>query len=136
MKEGMNSSQEREKIDSGVEELRAEMTSVPMIRNGEIIGYLIIQLSFQADRAILEEKKLEPMPYLNDAAFRVIFAHTDIDFRRLREADLNALTDAIATEANARIGGKLVRHVLIQQLNFVRKEDIRTNWIGNGSSVQ
>ena len=120
-----------EQEDLGVEEMKAEMTSVPMIRGGEIVGYLIIQLSFQADRRILAEKKLEPLPYLNDAAFRTIFASTDVDFRRLRGADLDKLTAAIAKEANARIGGEMVRQVLIQQLNFVRKEDIRTNWIGN-----
>jgi hypothetical protein len=116
--------------DLGVEELRAEMTSVPMIRGGAIIGYLIIQLSFQADRRLLEEKRLEPMPYVNDAAFRAIFASTDVDFRRLRSRDLDRLTSAIAKEANARIGADMVRQVLIQQLNFVAKEDIRTNWIG------
>ena len=117
--------------DLGAEELKAEMTSVPMIRGGEIIGYLIIQLSFQADRRMLAEKKLEPLPYVNDAAFRAIFASTDTDFRRLRGSDLDRLTVAIAKEANTRIGGELVRQVLIQQLNFVPKEDIRTNWIGN-----
>jgi hypothetical protein len=120
--------------DLGVEELKAEMTSVPMIRGGEIIGYLIIQLSFQADRRVLAEKQLEPMPYLNDAAFRVIFASTDVDFRRLRGSDLDSMTAAITKEANARIGGEMIRQVLIQQLNFVRKEDIRTNWIGNDGS--
>jgi hypothetical protein len=69
--------------DLGVEELKAEMTSVPMIRGGEIIGYLIIQLSFQADRRVHGGKNLEPLPYINDAAFRAIFASTDVDFRRL-----------------------------------------------------
>jgi hypothetical protein len=117
--------------DLGVEELKAEMTSIPMIRGGEIIGYLIIQLSFQADRRLLGEKKLEPMPYINDAAFRAIFASTDVDFRRLRGSDLDRLTAAILKEANNRIGGEMVRQVLIQQLNFVPREDIRTNWIGN-----
>ena len=120
-----------EQEDLGVEELKAEMTSIPMIRGGEIIGYLIIQLSFQADRRLLAEKNLEPMPYINDAAFRAIFASTDVDFRRLRGSNLDKLTVAIAKEANKRIGGDLVRQVLIQQLNFVPKEDIRTNWIGN-----
>lgn len=118
--------------DQGVEELKAEMTSIPMIRGGDVVGYVIIQLSYAADRRVLAEKKLEPGPYLNDAAFRVIFASTDIDFRRLRGSDLDRLTTAVAAEANKRIGGQLVRHVLIQQLNFVRKEDIRTNWIGKG----
>ena len=95
-------------------------------------GYIIIQLSFEADRRVLAEKKLEPGPYLNDAVFRVIFSSTDIDFQRLRAKDLDRLTLAVATEANKRIGAELVRHVLIQQLNFVRKEDIRTNWISKG----
>lgn len=118
-------------IDQGVEEFKTEMTSIPMIRRGDVVGYIIIQLSFEVDRRVLAEVKLEPVPYLNDAAFRVIFASTEIDFRRLRGSDLDQLTLAVATEANERIGAKLIRHVLIQQLNFVRKEDIRTNWIGN-----
>ena len=125
---GENSSPE----DEGVEEIRTEMTSVPMIRGGDVVGYIIVQLSFEADRRVLAEKKLEPGPYLNDAVFRVIFSSTDIDFQRLRAKDLDRLTLAVATEANKRIGAELVRHVLIQQLNFVRKEDIRTNWISKG----
>ena len=43
----------------GTEDIKTEMTSVPMIRGGEIIGYVIIQLSFQADRVKLEELKME-----------------------------------------------------------------------------
>lgn len=119
--------------DQGIEELKAEMTSIPMIRGGDVVGYVVLQLSYGVDRRVLSEVKLEPGPYLNDAAFRVIFASTDIDFRRLKGSDLDRLTSAVATEANKRIGAELVRQVLIQQLNFVRKEDIRTNWIGKGS---
>lgn len=112
------------------------MTSVPIMRNGEVIGYLILQLSFAADRRLLEERKLDPLPFMVDAAFRVIFGSTDIDFRRLRAKELEELTAAIASEANKRIGSDLIRHVLLQQLNFVRREDIRTNWIGNGNGAE
>jgi hypothetical protein len=119
----------------GVEELKSEMTSFPIMRNGDITGYLILQLSFSADRRLLTERRMDPQPYLMDAAFRVIFSRTDVDFRRLRSKDLEEVTSMIAKEANARLGVELVRHVLVQQVNFVRKEDIRTNWIndGNGS---
>lgn len=119
--------------DQSVEEFKGEMISVPMIHGGQVIGYVIIQLSFEASKAVLAEKRLEPLPYLNDAAFRVIFSSSDIDFRRLRGGDLDRLTADIARSANARIGAELLRHVLIQQLNFVRKDDIRTNWIGGGA---
>lgn len=120
--------------DQGVEQLRSEMTSIPMMRGGEIVGYVIIQLSFAADRALLAAKMVEPEPYISDAAFRVIYSGTDIDYRRLRPGDLDRLTTQIGEEANRRLGFALVRHVLIQQLNFVRREDIRTNWIDGGNA--
>lgn len=125
-----------EEAELGVEELKSEMTNVPVMRNGEVIGYLILQLSFAADRRQLEEQKLDPLPFMVDAAFRVIVGSTDVDFRRLKSKDLDDLTAAIAIEANQRIGADLVRHVLLQQLNFVRREDIRTNWIGNGNAAE
>lgn len=125
----------QEPADLGVEELRTDMTSVPMIRDGEILGYVIMQLSFAADRGELQRLKLEPQPYLVDAAFRTVFANAAVDFRRMRPSDVEAITRGIAEEANRRLGGKLVRNVLIQQLNFVKKEDIRTNWIGKGEQA-
>ncbi len=117
--------------DAGVEELVSEMTSIPVMRNGDISGYVILQLSFAADKVLLGEKKLDPMPFLRDAAFRVLFTSVDIDFRHIRKDQLDRLTSEVAREANVRIGAELVRNVLLQQFNFVKKEDIRTNWIGS-----
>ena len=114
---------------AGVEELATDMISVPMIRGGTIMGYIIIQLSFAADRGMLEKLKLEPKPFLVDAAFRAVYSNSQVDFTRLKASDIDALTTTIAEEANKRMGGELVKQVLIQQLNYVRKEDIRTHWI-------
>lgn len=119
--------------DLGVEELVSELTSIPVIRGGDVQGYVILQLSFSADKALLELKKIEPLPYLKDAAFRIIFTSIDIDFRHLKPGDLDRLTDMIMQEANHRLGSPMVRQVLLQQMNYVRKEDIRTNWIGAGN---
>jgi hypothetical protein len=114
---------------SGVEEVATDMISVPMIRGGSIIGYVIIQLSFEADRDLLAKLKLEPKPFLIDAAFRAVYSNPQSDFTRLKASDIDELTSSIAVEANKRMGGELVKQVLIQQLNYVRKEDIRTHWI-------
>ena len=101
----------------GVEQITTEMTSVPMVRGGTIIGYVIIQLSFEADRAMLGKLKVDPKPYLVDAAFRAVYSNPQSDFTRLKASDIDDLTHTILTTANARIGGNLVRQVLIQQLN-------------------
>lgn len=132
MNQAQNQPEEAPAEEPVTEEVKTEMTSIPMIRNGEVVGYVIIQMSFQADQAMLKALHLEPQPYLIDAAIRVIFSSTDIDFRRLRGSDIDRLTTEIARESNARIGHELVRAVLLQQLNFVAKDDIRTNWIKKG----
>lgn len=119
--------------DLGIETLTSELTSVPVIRGGDVAGYVILQLSFGADKAALETQKIDPMPYIKDSTFRVIFTSSDLDFRRLKAGDLDQLTDRIAKEANRKLGEDVVRHVLFQQLNYVRKEDIRTNWISGES---
>lgn len=122
--------------DRGVEQVTSELTSIPIITGGDVVGYVILQLSFAADKALMDQTKVDALPYLRDSAFRVIFSNAEIDFRHLRPGDLDKLTAAIREDANRRLGVALVRQVLFQQLNYVRKEDIRTNWINgqNGSS--
>lgn len=119
--------------DHGIETLTSELTSVPIIRGGDVTGYLVLQLSFGADKAAMEGRKLDPMPFIKDAAFRVIFTSADVDFRRLKAEDFDLLSQRIGDEANKRLGSGLVRQVLFQQLNYVKKEDIRTNWISGGN---
>ena len=120
--------------DLGVEDITSELSSIPVMRGGEVVGYVILQLSFAADRALLSQNKLDPMPYIRDSAFRVIFTMGDMDFRHLKSADLDRLADTIGKEANRRLGMDLIRQVLFQQMNYVKREDIRTNWI-NGEGA-
>lgn len=116
--------------DTGAEEIKTDIMSIPVVRNGDIMGYVIVQLSFVADKTELEKLKMSPAPYLVDAALRTIYANPEVDSWRLSGKDLTSLTDAIRIEANSTVGSEIIRQVLIQQLNFVRKDEIRTNWIG------
>lgn len=124
------SGEESQTEDLGVEQLTSELISIPILRGGDVEGYVILQLSFGADKVLLEHEKLDAMPYIKDAVFRAIFTSADVDFRHLKPGDLDELATRIAKQANQRLGIELVRQVLFQQLNYVKKEDIRTNWVG------
>lgn len=115
-----------------LEQLSTEMTSVPMIRGGTVLGYVIIQLNFSIDKAAKDKAHIDPLPYLVDAAFRAVYLNPQADFAKLRASDIDKLTEAIRTEANRRLGDGMVHQVLLAQLNFVKKEDIRTNWVKEG----
>jgi hypothetical protein len=115
-----------------LEQLATEMTSVPMIRDGTVLGYVIIQLNYAIDKEAKDKAHIDPMPYLVDAAFRAVYQNSQADFAKLRASDIDKLTEAIKAEANKRLGSGMVHEVLLAQLNFVRKEDIRTNWVKEG----
>jgi hypothetical protein len=71
---------------------------------------------------------------MKDAAFQEIFTAETFDVRRLKKPDVENLAKAIAAEANRQLGAEIVKDVLLQQVNYVRREDIRTNWIGGPKS--
>ena len=118
-----------QKPKAGLEEMVSDMTSVPVVRGDGIAGYIIVQLIFEADKAKLAGLRIDPKPYLADATFRSVYDASDTDFARMKVADIDKLLAAIAVNANTRMGAEVVRSVLIKELNYVRKEDIRTHWI-------
>jgi hypothetical protein len=120
--------------DQGLDKYTSDLMSVPIIRGGDVEGYLIIELAFMADKALVEEKKIDPQPFMKDAAFQEIFTAETFDVRRLKKPDVENLAKAIAAEANRQLGAEIVKDVLLQQVNYVRREDIRTNWIGGPKS--
>ena len=113
----------------GLDYVKTEPISVPVIADGAVAGYVVAQLVYTVDAEI---KRKLPVPldvFLLDEAFRTIFADERIDFRHLERYDLGELTAAIAANVNARFTVALVREVLIGQVNFVSIEEVRNKML-------
>ena len=113
------------KSDTGVEHVRPKMFSVPIIADGAVQGYVVAQLVFTVDTTVLKRLPVAPEPLLLDEAFKSIYAGETIDFRRFKRQDLPALGKRIQAGANKRLGSGLVQDVLIQELNYVPKDEAR-----------
>ncbi len=114
-----------EEAVGGIDYVKTGMTSIPVIRNGEIKGYVIIQLAFATDTALVKKLPVDPTPFLIDEAFRMVFDNTRSNFANLDTAYIAEFSNRIAANANKRLGAGLIKDVLIQQLNYIRKEDVR-----------
>ena len=114
---------------AAIDFIKADMVSVPIIREGKVQGYLVAQLSFAVSK--LEAKKLgfEPMPYLVDVAFRTLYDNTAIDFMKLRPQDLTTLARKISQGVNEKLGREIVKDVLMNEINYVPRDEVRTNWV-------
>lgn len=107
------------------EAVKTRMISVPIIMDGALQGYVMAQLNFTVDAKIYKEMPIKPQEYLLDEAFKVIYSEGGIDFRNAKKQDLVGMTNKIAENTNARFGQQLVEDVLIQELNYLPKDQAR-----------
>lgn len=123
--QGKPSEEHAEKLTGGSETIRTKMITVPVIADGAIQGYVIAQFAFVMDSSLLKRMTVQPEVFLLDEAYGAIYTGGMIDFRNPAKRDLQALAKNIGDKVNQRLGGKYVQDVLIQEMNFLSKEDAR-----------
>lgn len=111
----------------GLETIRGEVTSIPVISGGAVQGYFLTRLSYtlKPDRA---EALTIPVPQLvTDELYTALVGSNLIDFPNMHEFDLNGFREAVRTAINTRIGEEVFQDIIIEQIDFLSKEDIRSN---------
>lgn len=124
-KAGRTSEPAAEKFFGGLDYIKTKMISVPIIIDGAVQGYVVAQLVFTIDASLLKKLSVKPDVFLVDEAIRTIYAGGGVDFRQMKKHDLPALAKAIADSVNGRFGARFVEEVLIQDLNYLPKDQIR-----------
>jgi hypothetical protein len=112
-------------VFSGMETLRTKMISVPVVADNAVQGYVMAQFAFTVDSKIMKRLVIKPDVFLVDEAFKAIFGSGTIDFRQFKKQDLPALTKQIAGNVNKRLGVRLIDDVLVQELNYLPKDQVR-----------
>jgi hypothetical protein len=107
------------------EQRRAKPLTVPIVQDGALQGYIILQLAYVVDATALKASGLDPEPYLLDEAFRHIYGDASIDFRRLEKYDVDLLKRALDRRLPERLKTDAVKEVLIHEFNYVAKSDLR-----------
>ncbi len=109
----------------GLEYEETALIHVPIIANGDVQGYVAAQFVFTADARTLRQMTVKPHAYVRDEALRAIYSNGKVDFSRLERVDIDALLKTVKTGVNARLGGELVKDVLVKEFNYVRKDQLR-----------
>lgn len=108
-----------------VEEYRTKAINVPIIGAGTIQGYIVAQFVFTVDSSALAKMPIDPEVYVLDEAFKTIYAGEQVNFQNMKKQDLPALAKRLGDNVNKRLGLEIVRDVLIDQLSYIPKKDMR-----------
>jgi len=101
---------------------KTRVINVPIVADGALLGYVIVQLLYAIDAKAAEKLNFNPDAYVLDFAFRKLYGDPSLDFRHLDKYDVKGLTRQIATMMNQKLGEGMVKEVLVQEFAYMPKE--------------
>lgn len=113
----------------GLDYVKTDIISVPLVRDARIDGYFLTKLVYTVEPEQIKKLSIPAEALITDQVYSYLYANPQIDFTRKETVDLDAFRAAIRDTINARVGAPLVHEVLIDQINFLAKEEIRDNWL-------
>jgi hypothetical protein len=117
--------EQKEKFFGKLDQVKTKTISVPVISDGAIQGYVVASFAFAVESEILKKLTIQPETVLLDEAFRILYNGDVLQFKTMTKGDLDKSAKQIAESVNKRFGREFVHDVLIQELNFVPKEQAR-----------
>lgn len=122
---GMSSPEAEEYLD-GLAYQKLQPLQVPIIAEGAVQGYVVATIVFTADSRTMKRLSVVPNSFVMDEAFQQIYNDKELNFRNMKKYDVTRRLDQIKRSVNKRMGSEIVKDVMIENLNFVSKSDIKT----------
>jgi hypothetical protein len=111
----------------GLDYVKTDIISVPLIRNARIDGYFLTKLVYTVEPDQIKKLSIPAPALITDQVYSYLYSNPQVDFTKKDTIDLDAFRKAIRETINARVGVELVHDVLIDQVNFLSKDEIRDN---------
>lgn len=123
-----SASEKQEKAaESKMQVMKTRMVSVPILSEGQVLGYVVTRMQFTAEIDQLNSSTVQPEAFVADEAFKLIYDTTPSDIKTGRKQALKDLTSNIAGGVNKRLGRDLVKDVFIDSWTYLSKQDMMRN---------
>jgi hypothetical protein len=109
-----------------VQELvRGEMVTFPVLTGGQVEGYFLAKASYIVDKTKMSGVTLPIPALLTDELYTALVGDQVIRVKENRDFDLKTFRERVKKAINARLGTDAVIDVIIEQVDYLSKEDIR-----------
>jgi hypothetical protein len=127
MSKGPDPAAEEAKKKAVQELVRGEVTTFPVITDGHVEGYFVARTSYIVDKTKLPSVTM-PIPVLvTDELYTALVGDKLIRLGENKNFDLKAFRERIKSALNKRLEQDVVLDVIIEQVDYLSKDDIRTS---------
>lgn len=113
----------------GLDYVKTDLISVPLMRNSSIDGYFLTRLVYTVEPEQIKKLSIPAEALITDQVYSYLYSNPQIDFTNDSALDLDAFRGNIRDTVNGRVGADLVKEVLIEQVDYLSKDEIRDNAI-------
>lgn len=113
--------------------VRGESITVPVIGEGGVNGYFISRVSFRMDKEKMAKLEVPVNELMTDQMFTLLTGEKMIDLANVKSFDVDGFKTRIRDDLNGKLGEGLVSEVLLEQLDYLSKSDIRSMNAGPGA---
>jgi hypothetical protein len=110
---------------ASLEYRKSKELTIPKIAEGQIQGYIILQLSYAVDNSVQKNSSAPPDSFLLDEAYQYVYNDDGLDFNNIKKYDLAKLKATVMKNVNARMGANVVKDVMIQEFNYLSHTDLK-----------
>ncbi|OWO93836.1 hypothetical protein B5E41_16535 [Rhizobium esperanzae] len=115
---------------NGLELVKGETVTVPVIGDGAITGYFLGRISFMMNKDMLKGVTLPLTEMTTDELFSLLVGNKMVDLAHIKSFDPKAFREEIRKGMNERLGGEYVADVMLEQLDYLSKEEVKENSAG------
>ncbi|HEV7307465.1 hypothetical protein [Ensifer sp.] len=110
-----------------------EMITIPVIRDGGVQGYFLTKLSFSATKEGISNLRAPLRQTVTDELYDLLVGAKMIDVADTGTFDLPSFKATIKDGLNKKLGGEVITEVLVEQLEYLTKDDVKR--VANSQNV-
>lgn len=118
------------------ETIRGELTSLPVIDGGSVKGYFLTRLSYVVDKVKMAAVHIPIDVMITDELYTALVGDRMIDLEDRSSFDVAAFRKLVKDAVNKRLGEEVVFDVLIEQIDYLSKEDLRASMAQKKGTIQ
>jgi flagellar basal body-associated protein FliL len=113
--------------------VKGEPITIPVIGDGAINGYFLGRISLRMNKEKMAGLHLPVTELMTDELFTLLAGTSMINLAKVSTFDVEEFKKRIREGLNKKLNDEIVEDVLIEQLDYLSKDDIRSNKASNGA---
>jgi hypothetical protein len=109
----------------GLDYVSTPIISVPVLTEHGIVGYFLAKVVYTVEPEKMRKLSTPADALMADQLYTYLYSNPAINFTEVKSLDLEAFRNSIRESVNKRVGDELVHDVIVEQIDFFTKDEIR-----------